>query len=684
MSADCNFGESSDERIALQLVAGCRSHTARTNCLRLKKLDLKEIISTLKTEETAQTTADLLEGKATNSSTLHKIRRQPPQRQETPRHQTPPPRPTYRKPCPGCGFTGHTFRSEKCPARGQTCKFCGKPDHFDRVCFKKHGPPKTSRQLKTAEQDKEAEISQLEADRQPKILTSLEMSDGHHFNNLRMEVDTGADTSTVTMDTYKRLFSHLPLLKSTTTVRNYDGSPIDNIKGQFKTKVRMFGRIHQDLVHVVPNRYNSVIGRNFLNPLDIMVDCQHRQVMDGVKTRNFLTSHEINAVDKTETSILTQFPELSREEIGTYPDYKHQIDVDVKAKPVTTRTRPIPLSRRDAVEKEIRWMEEKGIWERTSKSEWIHPMVAVPKPNGSIRITTDLSRLNPYILPQYHPIPNPKDLFLELSNARFFSKLDLSKGYFQIQLHPASRNFTTTATPLGLYRYKRLPMGLKDSAQVFQKCVSQTLAGCKGCIVYIDDILIFGKTKTEHDGNLREVLHHLNAKDFRLNTDKCQFGTTTVKFLGHIISDGKVSPDSKNIQPILDAKEPTTKQQVQAFLGMINYYADFLQDISSIAEPLRALIRKGTTFDWTPQCKLSFETLKKMAAEKLSLYIFDANAETIVTTDASDVGIGAVLSQIQNRREVPIAFASHCLSPTERKYASNEREALACVWAVEN
>ncbi len=211
----------------------------------------------------------------------------------------------------------------------------------------------------------------------------------------------------------------------------------------------------------------------------------------------------------------------------------------------------------------------------------------------------------------------------------------------------------------------------------------QTLHGCKGTIVYIDDILVFGRDKAEHDENLKEVLQRLEAKDFRLNVDKCCLEVTEAKFLGHIVSSDGIRPDDKNITALLETKEPTNMKELHAFLGLLNYYNDFLSDLAELCEPLRRLTRKDVLFKWDSQCHLSFNTLKSVAAKELKIYIFEPDAPTTVTTDASNVGIGAVLSQQQRGREVPIAFASKVLSPTERRYATNEREALACVWAAE-
>ncbi|MCP4536521.1 MAG: RNA-directed DNA polymerase, partial [Chloroflexi bacterium] len=168
-------------------------------------------------------------------------------------------------------------------------------------------------------------------------------------------------------------------------------------------------------------------------------------------------------------------------------------------KPTTRKMHPVPLSRRDQVEQEVQEYVKQGIWEPVNKSLWQHQLVTVPKPDGSPRITTDLSPLNLFVIPDRYPLPRIKELFLELRGACIFSKLDLRKGYFHVQLAEECRDYMMMITHQGLFRYKRLPMRLTDSGAVLQRPVAQTLAGVKGAVAYIDDILIYGATKEEHD-----------------------------------------------------------------------------------------------------------------------------------------------------------------------------------------
>ncbi len=250
---------------------------------------------------------------------------------------------------------------------------------------------------------------------------------------------------------------------------------------------------------------------------------------------------------------------------------------------------------------------------------------------------------------------------MELNGAKVFSKLNLQKGYFHIPLAEGSKDLTTTITPIGLRRYNRFPMGLMDAASAFQRRTQQALAGLPGVIVYIDDIVVFGKDQEEHDRNLPQVLHRLDLNEFRLQMEKCCFSVSSIPAFGHIVSAEGICPDGRKVSAIANVPAPSSIKEVQSFLGRINYYQDFMEGVAVKAEPLRALTRKDATFKWTQECEDSFVVLKQTLADSVQVRIFDPEAETLVTTDASDVGLGALLSQIQDGKEVPIAFYNKTL-----------------------
>ena len=270
-----------------------------------------------------------------------------------------------------------------------------------------------------------------------------------------------------------------------------------------------------------------------------------------------------------------------------------------------------------------------------------------------------------------------------LRQAKIFSKLDLRNAFFQVRLAPESRHLTAFQTPDGLKQYCRLPMGMKSSSSCFQYVGMMTLGDIDGVIVFQDDILISGATQSEHDERMLEVLKRLNERDARVNHEKCEFNKREIQFLGHLVSADGIKPLPKNVDALLKMPEPTDVQTLQTVIGMAGFYTKFVHEFSSIVEPLRALLRGNADFAWTPECSKAFTEIKQRIASYPVLAYYDPypNCPTYVTTDSSGRGLGAVLSQVLNGVERPVAFASKTLSENERKYGVPEMEALACIWA---
>ncbi len=690
LQADCSYeGFTPDLDLAYVISQNCYNKDSQKKLFATKPVNLESYVNLLQADETASQTASQIRGESSNDVNAVNSKRhlnQPSNRQSEKRF--PASKPQSRVPrslangnCSGCNRQGHSYCDSSCPAKTARCKYCHALGHFENCCLKKqrtenkksddHSSTRTVTVQNNSTSEKLNTVSTVS--KAPYSCTVEMVKPNGTFQSVTAPVDSGSDVSLLPWDIYQAHFSQFPLCKSTTQLHNYDGSPIADSHGFFTTDVKFSNRMAFSCkFYILPNHFSPIFGTDLMSALSL--------VLDGASS----TVRAITAF--TPASIAAEFPDLVKQEIGRYPSYQHTIVLSPDAQSTACKARAVPIAKREAVAKEIQNMVQEGIWEKVEgSSPWAHGMVVVPKPDNGVRITTDLSPLNKFVIPQRHPIPIIKDLFLELKGATIFSKLDLKKGYFHIELDPQSRPLTTTITHSGLFQYCRLPMGLTDSASVFQRLVSQTLADCPGCIAYIDDILIFGKTSAEHSANLQQVLQKLNDNNFRLNLSKCEFNVSEVTFLGHVISHDGIKPNPKNVDAIRNAPQPKTKRQVQSFLGMINYLREFLPDVTSYAEPLQQLTRTATSnrFQWNPECSKSFETLKRLVASNLKLAIFDPSAPTMVTTDASDIGLGAMLSQIQNGKEVPVSFASHSLQPRERNFATNEREALGCVWACE-
>lgn len=260
----------------------------------------------------------------------------------------------------------------------------------------------------------------------------------------------------------------------------------------------------------------------------------------------------------------------------------------------------------------------------------------------------------------------------------------LREFYFQIELAPESREITTFITKKGLFRYTRLMFGISCAPEIFQKIMEQILSNCAGCVNFIDDILVFGTTKEEHDANASKVLATLKENNIGLNDDKCVHGVEKVKFLGHNLSSSGITPTNDKVEAIKQFRAPQTAEETRSFLGLVNYLGKFIPDLATITEPLRQLTKKSVIFKWNKEQQDAFDELKQMMCSDMLLGYYDKNDKTLVFADASPVGLGAVLVQLNKSNESRIImYASKSLSDIEKRYAQTEKEALALVWAVE-
>ena len=596
--------------LMMRLVLGCNDNDARQELLCREALTLDATLQYLRARETSKSEATAL---SQASGEVMKVQHPPPKDKNAP-PRAPPPR--YPSPfrCLGCGSTAHGFkdRAAKCPAYNKECFNCGRMGHFSSVCQSKSSSPRgKARDKSSGQQDtRPPKAKRLTSDPHPSdpILIHVRLGpDSLHLQSLALEADSAAEVSLLSVSSAKNIFGN-NISFSPAVINNYDGSAVSGVVGSLPATVEFRGRQHSDKIYIVQDGHPEILGKNYLIPLSVSIQCGTASVCK--------TSVDSN-------SLFSAFPGLVSEDLGTFKGPAHCIKLKPDAVPHAVRVRPIPLCYREAAEKEILLMDRLGIWEKVKQSEWVHPLVVVGKPEqGQVRITTDLSRLNKSVVPERHPIPHIKDLFLQLQGATVFSKLDLRKGYFHIPLHPDCRHLTTTATPLGLRQYCRLPMGLTDSASVFQRSISQALAGLPGVAVYIDDIIIYGENDAVHDKRLENVLRRLHERGFHLQPSKCILKKKEIPAFGHIISKDGIKPHPKNLQPLLEFPVPKSVSEVQSFLGLINFFGDFLPRLAHIAEPLRELTRKGVPFQWSPACQESFQTLKDQASAAQILHIF--------------------------------------------------------------
>ena len=311
-------------------------------------------------------------------------------------------------------------------------------------------------------------------------------------------------------------------------------------------------------------------------------------------------------------------------------------------------------------------------------------MVVVPKPNGNIRICVDLTNLNKSVMREKYPLPIIDHTLGKLAGAKMFSKLDANSGFYQIELDKDSALLTTFVTPFGRYFFKRLPFGISSAPEHFQKRMSEILDGLEGVVCQTDDILVYGSNQAEHDSRLKAVLNTLECSGITLNKEKCEFSQKRVKFVGHVIDSKGISPDPEKIKAIRDMNPPQDIGGVRRFLGMVNQMGKFSNSLAEKSKPLRHLLSKKHQWVWGANQDKPFSEIKQELCSSPTLAMFDPSKETVISSDASSFGLGAVIAQIQAdgwRRAV--AYASRAMSETERRYAQIKKDALAITWVCD-
>ncbi|KAK4318737.1 hypothetical protein Pmani_010278 [Petrolisthes manimaculis] len=349
---------------------------------------------------------------------------------------------------------------------------------------------------------------------------------------------------------------------------------------------------------------------------------------------------------------------------------------------------PIPVSYHIRIQEQLRQLHSQGTI-RPSKSPYNAPLIPVPKKDGGLRLCLDFRALNTKLKDDKYPLPNIKAILQQLGQSSIFSCLDMYQGYHQIPLDEESIEKTAFTSPEGHWEFTALPFGIKTAPACFQRIVNSILIGLIGnsAFVYLDDVIIHGRSFEEHVQNLEKVLDRLQDAKLTLKFEKCEFFTSQVNYLGHVVSSEGLKPQASKVEVIKNMEAPKTIKELQSFLGMINYYRKFIKDFSKVASPLNGLMKGAvnkknnkTPLNWTEEAQTAFAELKSKLAEEVTLSFPDFSKNFILTTDASDKCIGGVLQQRDDEGRIrPISFFSRTLNPAETRYSTIEKEALATV-----
>ncbi|KAJ1148138.1 hypothetical protein NDU88_000978 [Pleurodeles waltl] len=418
---------------------------------------------------------------------------------------------------------------------------------------------------------------------------------------------------------------------------------------------------------------------------DLFSSTEQDALVEGVVLADCLTAEQKDNC----INLLDQFSELFSTVPGTTSWCEHTIDTG-DSLPVKSKIYRQPDHVRDCIKQEVQKMLELGVVEH-SDSPWASPVVLVPKPHSKdgkkeMRFCVDYRGLNLVTKTDAHPIPMADELIDTLASAKYLSTFDLTAGYWQIKLSEDAKPKTAFSTIGGHYQFTVMPFGLKNAPATFQRLVNTVLQGLEAfSAAYLDDIAVFSSSWDDHLVHLWKVLEALQKAGLTIKASKCQIGQGKVVYLGHLVGGEQIAPLRGKIQTIIDWVPPTTQTQVRAFLGLTGYYRRFIKNYGSIAAPLNDLTSKKMPKKvlWTANCQKAFEELKQAMCSAPVLKSPCYSKKFYVQTDASELGVGAVLSQLNSEgQDQPVAFNSRRLTPREKRWSAIEREAFAVVWAL--
>lgn len=693
LSKTCNFGNLEESLIRDKIVIGVRDTAARKRLLERSELTLKNCIDICRSFETTKKQLKTID----NDEEVHAITKKAPSKWEPrertmskPRLQQQHKRQEPKLRCFFCGNT-HIKNRRQCPAWGQTCRKCGKENHFAKVC---QGQTREQRrqEVNAVDDDDEYEsdeyiayvsvkehIGQVGEKEFDSKLTAIMLLNGQEE---KMYLDSGATVNVLSQETCTRLYGmdSLRSLHPTNTVLIMYNKSEERPLG--KKRVQMVnpknGKKYSVEFVIVKGSARSLLGAKASQQMKLLT----------ANPANILAvdvTHQKQYTPVTREQILQEYSDVFKGE-GCL-EGKLQLQIDKSVPPVQLPTRKVPIAIKDNLKEELQRLTDLGVITPVDvPTEWISATVVTTKRNGKLRLCIDPQPLNKALKRNHYPLPTIDDILPDLSQARCFSVLDAKNGFWHVQLDDESSFLTTFSTPWGRYRWLRMPFGISPAPEEFQRRMDIALEGLAGIKAIADDILLFGSGATDeeamkdHDTKLRNLLDRCRSKGLKLNESKLQLRKDQVAFMGHVITADGLRPDPEKVSAIVGMPSPTDKQAVQRLLGMVNYVQKFAPHLSEVTKPLRDLIKNDTEFLWDKHVHgKAFDETKKILSNAPILQYFNPEVQPVLQCDASQNGLGACLMQNGH----PLAYASRSLTPTESNYAQIEKEMLAIVYGME-
>ena len=701
LSEFCNFGNNLDEMLRDRLVCGVNDKNIQTKLLAEKNLTFSTALEIAQALELADENFNDLVQDSSDSSVYFMKRpnnvqsnprngplKRPNNVQSNPRNDPPSvqanshkhpqsynssnrPKPSSSgQPCFRCNSM---HDPATCRHKDSKCFYCSKVGHLASACRLKQRYYNMSMNnqnnvLDNNDGDSDEEYVQLGlfalSSKTAPIRISLKVND----KDTSFVFDTGAALTVLNKADYCKNFD-FPLSQSTKTLSTFTGERV-NIIGQAEVDVS-----HRDVktkltIHVVDSTGPSLVGRDWIASLKLDLN-------------TICNLNSGNSAEKDLKTLLHKYNSVFNDSPGCIKDVKVKLHVEPGAVPKFCRARTPPYAMRAGIEDELNRLQRENIITPVEHSEWATPIVPILKKDKSVRICGDYKTTVNRVSPgDCHPIPLVEDLAQSLAGGEKYSKIDFSHAYTQCELDDQSKNLTVINTHKGLFRYNRLCFGVSAAPGIFQRTIESMFKHVPFTVNFIDDLYVSGENDTDHLNNLQQVLQICKDKGLTIKAEKCAFLQTEVNFLGYKLSKHGLKPMEDKVQAVKEFASPTDKHLLKSFLGLINYYGKFVNNLATTLAPLYHLLRKDVQWSWGKKEQKAFEKAKSVLSSEMILAQYDPNKDTIVTVDASPVGVGAILSQVHGDGERPVAFASRTLQDAERNYSQLDKEALAIIFAI--
>ncbi|XP_065076062.1 uncharacterized protein K02A2.6-like [Ochlerotatus camptorhynchus] len=556
-------------------------------------------------------------------------------------------------PCWNCGSMQY---AKDCPFKKHQCRECKQYGHKDGYCSSAMKAKSPNRRYSAKKMTTKCVVVRNVKKRRRFVQALV------NVRQVSLQLDTASDISIISEKTPRQPTSSSATVEAATA----SGKPL---KLEFECTCEIF----------IKQQGRFYIMKQQLNLLEL-------DLIDQFNFWSMPINRFCNQISSSATTISPlkkTFPTVFNDAPGLCTKAKANFTLKEGAQPMFRPKRPVTYAMYKTVDDELDRLENAGIITPVEHSDWAAPIVVVRKASGAIRICGDYSTgLNDALQPHQYPLPLPQDIFAKLANCKVFGQIDLSDAFLQVEVQEESREMLTINTHRGLYRYNRLPPGVKAAPGAFQQLVDTMLFGLKPYI-RVPRRCSSGVGWTKKIINATFKPSSVESRITGLPSKQCSFSQRQIKYLGHLIDGQDLRPDPNKIEAIRSMPAPTDVSGVRSFLGAIKYYGKFVSGMRTLRYPLHELLKTGKQFIWSPECQEAFVNFKKILASDLLLTHYNPAFEIIVSADASSIGVGATLSHKFPDGSIKVVLhTSRSLTSAEQAYSQPDREGLAIIFAV--